>query len=105
MVRGRMARYDAVVVGSGINSLAAGWERTVADFMPNADLAFGLLGTELWSRAGVGLALKAYRRLGRRGLAEFAGRLLVSCRDWTRETFDSPSAWGLFAPWVLHTGL
>jgi phytoene dehydrogenase-like protein len=88
-----------------VRSLGTGWERTVADFMPNADLAFGLLGTELWSRAGAGLAMKAYRRLGRRGLVEFAGRLLVSCRDWTRETFDSPGAHGLFAPWVLHTGL
>ena len=37
-----------------VRSLGTGWERTVADFMPNADLAFGLLGTELWSRAGAG---------------------------------------------------
>jgi phytoene dehydrogenase-like protein len=88
-----------------VRELGSGWERTVADFMPNADLAFGLLGTELWSRAGVGLALKAYRRLGRRGLVEFAGGLLASCRDWATEAFESPSSHGLFAPWVLHTGL
>jgi phytoene dehydrogenase-like protein len=88
-----------------VAALGTGWEQTVADFMPNADLAFGLLGTELWSRAGVALGIKAYRRLGRHGLAAFAGGLLASCRDWVRETFESEAAHGLFAPWVLHTGL
>jgi phytoene dehydrogenase-like protein len=73
--------------------------------MPNADLAFGVLGTELWSRAGAGLGVKAYRRLGRRGLVEFAGSLLTTCRDFVTETFASPQAHGLLAPWVLHTGL
>ena len=88
-----------------VAALGPGWERAVAEFMPNADLAFGLLGTELWSRGGAALALKAYRRLGRRGLAELAGKLLVSCRDWAGETLDSPRMHGLLAPWVLHTGL
>src|SRR5262249_3002148 len=27
------------------------WRRMIAEFMTNADLAFGILGTELWSRA------------------------------------------------------
>ncbi len=90
---------------ANVAELGPAWERAVAEFMPNADLAFGLLGTELWSRAGLALGLKAYRRLGRRGLAELAGRLLASCRDWVTETFESPRAHGLFAPWVLHTGL
>jgi len=88
-----------------VRALGTGWERTVADFMPNADLAFGLLGTELWSRAGLGLGVKALRRLGARGLVSFAGGLLASCRDWAREAFESERAHGLFAPWVLHTGL
>jgi phytoene dehydrogenase-like protein len=82
-----------------------GWRRTVEAFMPNADLAFGLLGTELWSRAGMALAAKAYRRLGRRGLAEFTGALLQSSRDWLTQTFESERVHGLLAPWVLHTGL
>jgi phytoene dehydrogenase-like protein len=81
------------------------WRRVVAGFMPNADLAFGLLGTELWSRAGLTLGLKAYRRLGRRGLLEFTGSMLSSCRDWLSSTFASPRVQGLLAPWVLHTGL
>jgi phytoene dehydrogenase-like protein len=83
----------------------AAWDRTVGEFMPNADLAFGVLGTELWSSSGAGLGVKAYRRLGRRGLVEFAGGVLSTCRDWVTETFASPHAHGLLAPWVLHTGV
>ena len=50
------------------------WRAMLGEFFPNADLAFGVLGTELWSRQGVGLGVKAVRRLGRQGAAEFAGR-------------------------------
>ncbi|HET7855620.1 MAG TPA: NAD(P)/FAD-dependent oxidoreductase [Gaiellaceae bacterium] len=82
-----------------------GWGEMLDSFFPNADLAFGILGTELWSRAGAGLGLKAYRRLGRRGLAAFVGELTVSSRDWLRDTFASQRTHGLLAPWVLHTGL
>jgi phytoene dehydrogenase-like protein len=81
------------------------WRGMLGDFFPTADLAFGVLGTELWSRHGFGLATRAYRRLGARGAAEFAGRLLISARDWLEETFASERAHGLLAPWVLHTGL
>ena len=63
------------------------------------------LGTELWSRDGAKLGAKALRRLGRRGLVEFAGNVLSSARDWTAETFEDERVHGLFAPWVLHTGL
>jgi phytoene dehydrogenase-like protein len=83
----------------------AAWDRVVSEFMPNADLAFGVLSTELWSRSGFQLGLKAYRRLGRRGLVGFTGRMLESCRDWVQGTFASEQAHGLLAPWVLHTGL
>ena len=81
------------------------WRRVLDAFYPNADLAFGVLGTELWSKDGLALGLKAYRRLGRRGLAEFTGDVLVSSRDWLTSTFASERAHGLLAPWVLHTGL
>ena len=81
------------------------WRAMLSEFFPNADLAFGVLGTELWSKAGLALALKAYRRLGRRGAVSFAGDMLVSSRDWLTETFESERAHGLLAPWVLHTGL
>ena len=95
-----IAELDRFAAGDG-----AAWERQFNEFMANADLSFGLLGTELWSGAGLGLGRTAYRRLGRRGLLQFAGRTLVSCRDWVTETFDSEAARGLLAPWVLHTGL
>jgi phytoene dehydrogenase-like protein len=81
------------------------WPGVLGRFFPNADLAFGLLGTELWSTSGLALAAKAYRRLGRAGLAAFMGELLQSSRDWLETTFASPHAHGVLAPWVLHTGL
>jgi phytoene dehydrogenase-like protein len=81
------------------------WRRALDDFLPNADLAFAVLGTELWSKDGLALGTRAYRRLGRRGLVEFSGNVLVSSRDWLTATFASERAHGLLAPWVLHTGL
>jgi phytoene dehydrogenase-like protein len=81
------------------------WLRMLDAFLPDADLAFAVLGTELWSKDGLALGLKAYRRLGRRGLVEFTGEMLSSSRDWLTATFASERARGLLAPWVLHTGL
>ncbi|HEV3403122.1 MAG TPA: NAD(P)/FAD-dependent oxidoreductase [Gaiellaceae bacterium] len=81
------------------------WRRVLDGFFPVADLAFGLLGTELWSRHGALLAGRALRRLGRRGALEFLGNVLVSSRDWLGQTFASEQVHGLLAPWVLHTGL
>src|SRR2546421_293248 len=81
------------------------WPGVVESFAANADLVFGVLGTELWSRDGLKLALRAYRRFGSRGLVEFAGSVLSSSRDWLTSTFASERAHGLLAPWVLHTGL
>jgi phytoene dehydrogenase-like protein len=83
----------------------AAWTRMLEDFLPNIDLAFGVLGTELWSKQGLSLGMNAYRRLGRRGLAAFIGEMTISARDWLQETFASERAHGLHAPWVLHTGL
>ena len=72
-----MAEFDRLAPGDG-----AAWERQFNEFMANADLSFGVLSTELWSTPGLTLGRKALRRLGRRGLLEFAGSTLVSCRDW-----------------------
>jgi len=94
------AELDRNAAGDG-----EAWRRMLASFFPNADLSFGVLGTELWSRDGLGLGLKALRRLGRRGLAEFTGDVLATSRDWLSGTFASERAHGLLAPWVLHTGL
>ncbi len=92
--------FDRHAPGDG-----AAWQAFLDGFVPNADLAFGTLGTELWSRAGAALFARALRRLGRRGLHEFAGNVLVSARDWLTADFESDAVRGLIAPWVLHTGL
>jgi phytoene dehydrogenase-like protein len=81
------------------------WREAMTEVEEKAELAFGVLGTELWSSAGAGLALAAVRRLGRRGLAAFGAEVVQSSRDWLQTTFRSERAHGLLAPWVLHTGL
>ena len=88
-----------------IGELGDEWGPMLDGFFPNADLAFGILGTELWSRHGAALGWKTVRRLGRAGARDFTGQLLISARDWLEETFASPRAHGVLAPWVLHTGL
>lgn len=95
-----VAEMDQLSPGDG-----AAWERVIADFMPNADIAFGVMGTELWSPAGLRLTARAYRRMGSRGLLDFTGKGLATCRDWLSDTFESSRVHGLLAPWVLHTGL
>src|SRR5262249_50852705 len=94
------AEFDGYAAGDG-----DAWRRVLDGVLPNADLAFGVLGTELWSSSGAALAAKALRRLGRRGALEFAGGVLVTSRDWLGRTFASERVHGLLAPWVLHTGL
>src|SRR4029078_8538945 len=83
----------------------ASWSETIASLGAQAELVFGVLGTELWSSAGLGLGAKPYRRLGRRRLTEFGAEVVQSSRDWLTMTFASERAHGLLAPWVLHTGL
>jgi phytoene dehydrogenase-like protein len=90
---------------ANVAELGPEWAGAVESFFPNADLAFGVLGTELWSRDGLKLGMRAYRRLGRKGAVEFTGNVLASSRDWLTQTFASERAHGVLAPWVLHTGL
>jgi phytoene dehydrogenase-like protein len=95
-----VAEFDRHAAGDG-----AAWSRQFEQFMVSADLSFGVLSAELWSRQGLGLVRRAYSELGPRGVLEFAGTSLVSARDWLGATFASERAHGLLAPWVLHTGL
>jgi phytoene dehydrogenase-like protein len=95
-----VAEFDRFAAGDGV-----AWQRQFEEFMANADLSFGVLGTELWSPGGLGLGQRMLRRFGRHGLLRFAGHALSTCRDWTTATFQAPEAHGLLAPWVLHTGL
>jgi len=99
-LEGNVAEFNRLAPGDG-----EAWERQFNAFMANADLSFGILSTELWSTAGLSLGRKGLRRLGRRGLLEFSGSTLVSCRDWVSATFESEAGRGVLAPWVLHTGL
>jgi len=99
-LEGNMAELERHAAGDG-----EAWKRQFDAFMANADLSFGVLGTELWSTAGLRLGRQAYKRFGRRGLLEFGGGMLSTARDWLGETFESEQAHGLLAPWVLHTGL
>jgi len=92
--------FDRLEPGDG-----AAWAQTLDEFLKNADLAFGLLGTELWSGAGLQLAAKSFRRLGTQGTLEFSAALLGTSRDWLTSTFRAPAVHGLLAPWVLHMGL
>src|SRR6059058_5281820 len=92
-------------VDGNAEELGPGWPDVLERFLPNADLAFGVLGTELWSPAGLALAAKAVRRLGRAGALAFLGEVLQSSRDWLETAFASERAHGVLAPWVLHTGL
>jgi len=95
-----MAELERHAAGDG-----GAWQAMFEGFLQNADLSFGILGTELWSPAGIGLGRQALRRFGRRGLLAYAGTTLSTCRDWLGDTFESDAAHGLLAPWVLHTGL
>ena len=81
------------------------WRAMFDALMGNADIAFGVLSTELWSTSGLSLGTRALRKLGRGGLVEFTGTVLRNARDWLEETFPSERTHGLLAPWVLHTGL
>ena len=44
---------------ANVAELGEEWRGAVESFLPTADLAFGVLGTELWSREGLGLGLKS----------------------------------------------
>jgi len=91
--------------GANASEHGDAWPAAMAAVGAQAELAFGVLGTELWSGAGAKLGVNAYRRLGRRGLTAFGGEVVQSSRDWLQATFESERVRGLLAPWVLHTGL
>ncbi len=75
-------------------------------FLPNADLSFGLLGTELWSRAGLMLAAAA-RAAGSATRAPPSSPATCSARaatGWRRPSARRAHT-ASWRPWVLHTGL
>jgi phytoene dehydrogenase-like protein len=92
--------FERLAPGDG-----AAWAETFADLSGRLDLAFGLLGTELWSWSGVALGARALRRLGIRGMLDFGQEALSTSREWLTGTFASPKVHGLLVPWILHAGL
>ncbi|HUY19204.1 MAG TPA: NAD(P)/FAD-dependent oxidoreductase [Candidatus Binataceae bacterium] len=92
--------FEQLAAGDG-----AAWDRAVAALMAKSEIAFGLMSSELWSMAGLGLAAKAVRKMGVRGALEFSSELFSTSREWLESNFQSRAIHGLLAPWVLHTGL
>ena len=93
---------------AALNALAAGdGDRHAADvgaIEAEAPFLFALLGGSLWSWGTAKLLVRQMRRRGARGLFAWFGAALAPARGWL-ETYHSPLAQALWAPWVLHTGL
>jgi phytoene dehydrogenase-like protein len=81
------------------------WNAVMNDFGSKAELAFGLLGTDLWRKRSLKLAWKAFKQLGRRGLVASGAELLEPAAPWLDRSFNSPITRSLLAPWALHNGL
>ncbi len=92
--------FDRISPGDG-----AAWLSTLKDVASHGEIVGRMLGTELWSRAGLTLALRALRDMHAHGLVEFAGHALSTGREWLTDTFRSEEVRALWAPWVLHTGM
>ena len=67
------------------------WHALLAEFFPNADLAFGVLGTELWSRAGARAGCEGAPAAGPPGRGGVRGQAARRARDWLRRR-SPPSA-------------
>ena len=93
---------------AALNALAPGdGDRHAADvggIEAEAPFLFALLGGSLWSWGTAKLLFRQMRQRGARGLLTWFGAALAPARGWL-ETYDSPLAQALWAPWVLHTGL
>ncbi|MDH3538574.1 MAG: NAD(P)/FAD-dependent oxidoreductase [Acidimicrobiia bacterium] len=94
-------RFDAAGSGDGATFGAA----IGSFFEANADLTFGLLGNELYSRSTAKVLFKEVRKRKIGGTFAFFGEALESCRTWVNRDFTSDLVKGLIAPWVLHAGL
>ena len=98
---GERRRVRPLAAGDG-----AAWQRQFEGFMANADLSFGVLGTELWS-TGRARARRGGCSAASAAAACSSSPVTRSRRAATGRRRRSPptEAHGLLAPWVLHTGL
>jgi phytoene dehydrogenase-like protein len=81
------------------------WSSMLGEFMGKIDLAFGLLGADLWRANSLKLLRTARKRFGNRGLVATGAELLEPASPWLDRTFSSPVSKALLAPWALHNGL
>jgi phytoene dehydrogenase-like protein len=81
------------------------WVTMLNEFSSKIDLAFGLLGADLWRRNSLKLLTTARKRFGNRGLVATGAELLEPATPWLDRTFTSPVSKALLAPWALHNGL
>jgi phytoene dehydrogenase-like protein len=94
------AELDRCADGDG-----AAWQREMAEFGGQSKIAFGALGTELWSTAGAWLGLRALLSMKVRGSLAFAQSALEPATGWLQRAFRSEQARALFAPWINHNGI
>ena len=81
------------------------WAQLMNEFTPKLDLAFGLLGADLWRKSSLKLLRLARKRFGNRGLVATGAELLEPAAPWLDRQFNSPVSKALLAPWSLHNGL
>ena len=81
------------------------WTQMLNEFSAKIDLAFGLLGADLWRAQSLKLLRTARKRFGNRGLVATGAELLEPASAWLDRTFTSPVSKALLAPWALHNGL
>ena len=81
------------------------WTQMLNEFSTKIDLAFGLLGADLWRAHSLKLLRSARKRFGTRGLVATGAELLEPASAWLDRTFTSPVSKALLAPWALHNGL
>src|SRR5579863_2589904 len=98
--KANVAAFEKLAEGDGAR-FAADVDRVGAD----APFLFALLGGSLWSRAMLTIVAREAWRRGLRNFAGYFGEALGTARGWLETRYRSELVRGLFAPWVLHTGL
>ncbi|WP_288947828.1 NAD(P)/FAD-dependent oxidoreductase [uncultured Paracoccus sp.] len=79
--------------------------RDLDGFAAKAELLFGLMGGDPWSRQTALLLGRETWRRRPHGLASTLGEALISMRGWLETSFQSDLARAVWAPWCLHAGL
>lgn len=95
-----VAAFDAAHDGDG-----AQLARDLDAFGADAELLFGLMGGDPWSKQTAKLLAKETWKRKPRGLATVMGGALQPMRSWLESAFENDLSRALWAPWCLHAGL